>query len=166
VIELVLGDLTEQEVDAVVNAANPSLLGGGGVDGAIHRAGGPSILEECRLLGSCDPGDVKPTSGGALPARHVLHAVGPIWRGGGEGEPELLASCHRHAIELADELGCRSMAFPAISTGAYGYPVELAAPVAIAATKTALTAHPSVELARFVFRDEKTLGPYRTALTS
>jgi len=166
VIELVLGDITEQEVDAIVNAANPSLLGGGGVDGAIHRAGGPSILEECRLLGGCDPGDVKPSSGGALPVKYVLHAVGPIWRGGGEGEAELLASCHRRAIELADELGCRSLAFPAISTGAYGYPVELAAPVAIAATKAALAEHPSVELARFVFRDEKTLGPYLAALGS
>jgi O-acetyl-ADP-ribose deacetylase (regulator of RNase III) len=163
VIELVLGDITEQEVDAIVNAANPSLLGGGGVDGAIHRAGGPSILEECRPLGGCDPGEVKPTSGGKLPARHVLHAVGPIWQGGNEGEAELLASCHRRAIELADELDCRSIAFPAISTGAYGYPVELAAPVAIAATREALAAHPKVELARFVFRDEATLAPYRTA---
>ena len=165
-IELVLGDITEQEVDAIVNAANPSLLGGGGVDGAIHRAGGPSILDECRLLGGCEPGDVKATSGGTLPARHVLHAVGPIWKGGGGGEPELLAACHRRAIELADELDCTSIAFPAISTGAYGYPVELAAPVAIAATKAALAEHPSVELARFVFRDDKTLGTYRTALTS
>ncbi len=160
-IELVLGDITEQEVDAIVNAANPSLLGGGGVDGAIHRAGGPSILEECRRLGGCDRGDVKPTSGGALPAKHVLHAVGPIWRGGGEGEAELLASCHRRAIELADELVCRSVAFPAISTGAYGYPVELAAPVAVAATREALAAHPAVELARFVFRDDQTLATYR-----
>jgi O-acetyl-ADP-ribose deacetylase len=165
VIELVLGDITEQDVDAIVNAANPGLLGGGGVDGAIHRAGGPSILEECRLLGGCDPGGVKATSGGALPARHVLHAVGPIWRGGGAGEPELLASCHRRAIELADELGCRSVAFPAISTGAYGYPVELAAPVAIAATDTALAEHPSVELARFVFRDELTLTAYLASLS-
>ncbi|MDP9304245.1 MAG: O-acetyl-ADP-ribose deacetylase [Actinomycetota bacterium] len=165
-IELVLGDITEQEVDAIVNAANPGLLGGGGVDGAIHRAGGPSILEECRLLEGCDPGGVKATSGGTLPARHVLHAVGPIWRGGGAGESELLASCHRRAIDLADELGCRSVAFPAISTGAYGYPVGLAAPVAIAATEAALAAHPSVELARFVFRDEKTLGPYLAALGS
>jgi O-acetyl-ADP-ribose deacetylase len=165
VIELVLGDITEQEVDAIVNAANPSLLGGGGVDGAIHRAGGPSILEECSLLGGCDPGDVKPTSGGALPAKHVLHAVGPIWRGGGEGEAELLASCHRRAIELADELGCRSVAFPAISTGAYGYPVELAAPVAIAATREALAAHPAVEVARFVFRDDLTLAAYRAPLS-
>jgi O-acetyl-ADP-ribose deacetylase (regulator of RNase III) len=166
VIELVLGDITEQEVDAIVNAANPSLLGGGGVDGAIHRAGGPSILAECRLLGGCDPGHVKPTTGGALPARHVFHAVGPIWRGGGEDEAELLASCHRRAIQLAEELGCRSVAFPAISTGVYGYPIELAAPVAIAATRAALAAHSSVELARFVFRADKTLAPYLTALTS
>ena len=162
-IELVLGDITEQEVDAIVNAANPTLLGGGGVDGAIHAAGGPTILEECRLLGGCEPGDVKSTSGGALPARHVLHAVGPIWRGGGAGEAELLASCHRRAVELAAELGCRSVAFPAISTGAYGYPVELAAPVAIAATNAALLACPSVELARFVLRDEATLAVYRKA---
>jgi O-acetyl-ADP-ribose deacetylase len=162
VIELVLGDITEQEVDAIVNAANPSLLGGGGVDGAIHRAGGPSILEECRALGGCAPGDVKPTSAGELPAKHVFHAVGPIWRGGGEREAELLASCHRRAIELADELGCRSVAFPAISTGAYGYPVGLAAPVAIAATQSALADHPSVHQVRFVFRDEATLAAYRT----
>ena len=164
-IELVLGDITEQEVDAIVNAANPGLLGGGGVDGAIHRAGGRSILEECRLLGGCDPGDVKATAGGALPARHVLHAVGPIWRGGGAGEAELLASCHRRAIELANELGCRTVAFPAISTGAYGYPLELAAPVAIAATREALAAHPTVELARFVLRDERALAAYRAPLS-
>jgi O-acetyl-ADP-ribose deacetylase len=165
VIELVLGDITEQEVEAIVNAANPGLLGGGGVDGAIHRAGGPSILEECRLLGGCDPGGVKATSGGALPARHVLHAVGPIWRGGGAGEPALLASCHRRAIELADELGCRSVAFPAISTGAYGYPAELAAPVAIAATREALADKPTVQVARFVFRDDVILAAYRASLS-
>jgi O-acetyl-ADP-ribose deacetylase len=164
VIELVVGDITEQDVDAIVNAANPTLLGGGGVDGAIHRAGGPSILEECRGLGGCEPGDVKATGGGALPARYVFHAVGPIWRGGGAGEEELLASCHRRAIELAGEHGCKSVAFPAISTGAYGYPVELAAPVAIAATQAALAANPSVEVARFVFRDEATLDAYRPHL--
>jgi len=163
VIELVLGDITQQDVDAIVNAANPSLLGGGGVDGAIHRAGGPSILAECRTLGGCEPGDAKATGGGNLAARHVIHAVGPIWHGGDEGEAELLASCHRRAIELAAELGCTSVAFPAISTGAYGYPVELAAPVAIAATREALAAHPTVELARFVFRDEPTLSHYRNA---
>jgi O-acetyl-ADP-ribose deacetylase (regulator of RNase III) len=162
-IELVLGDITQQDVDAIVNAANPTLLGGGGVDGAIHRAGGPEILAECRGLGGCDPGDAKATGAGDLPARHVIHAVGPIWHGGRAGEAELLASCHLRAIELAHELGCRSLAFPAISTGAYGYPVDLAAPVAIGATREALAAHPDVEVARFVFRDEATLAHYRAA---
>jgi len=166
VIDLVIGDLTEQEVDAIVNAANSTLLGGGGVDGAIHRAGGPAILDECRGLGGCEPGEAKATTGGNLPARYVIHAVGPIWHGGDAGEAELLASCHRRAVEIAAELGCTSLAFPAISTGAYGYPVELAAPVAIAATQEALAANPSVELARFVFRDERTLAPYRDALAS
>jgi O-acetyl-ADP-ribose deacetylase (regulator of RNase III) len=166
VIELVIGDITAQDVDAVVNAANPTLLGGGGVDGAIHRAGGSSILEECRGLGGCEPGNVKATRGGDLRARYVLHAVGPVWRGGDADEAELLASCHRRSIELAAALGCASVAFPAISTGAYGYPIELAAPVAIAATSQALADHPEVALARFVFRDEQTLAPYRAAAKS
>jgi O-acetyl-ADP-ribose deacetylase (regulator of RNase III) len=131
VIAFVVGDLTEQRVDAVVNAANSSLLGGGGVDGAIHRAGGPEILAECRLLGGCETGDAKATTGGRLPARIVVHAVGPVWRGGEEGEPELLASAHRRALEVARDLGARTIAFPAISCGIYGYPPELAAPVAI-----------------------------------
>ena len=164
-IELVLGDIAEQEVDAIVNAANPSLLGGGGVDGAIHRAGGPAILAECRELGGCEPGDAKATGAGALPARHVIHGVGPVWRGGGSGEAELLARVHRRAVELADELGCRSLAFPAISTGAYGYPIELAATVAVTATTEALAEHPRVEVARFVFRDEETLARYQHALS-
>jgi O-acetyl-ADP-ribose deacetylase (regulator of RNase III) len=153
-------------VDAIVNAANSTLLGGGGVDGAIHRAGGPSILEECRGLGGCEPGDAKATGAGDLPARHVIHGVGPVWEGGDAGETELLASVHRRAIELAAELGDRTVAFPAISTGAYGYPIDLAAPVAIGATREALADHPSVEEARFVFRDEATLAHYRNALDS
>jgi O-acetyl-ADP-ribose deacetylase len=163
-IRLVIGDITEQEVDAIVNAANPTLLGGGGVDGAIHRAGGPEILGECRLLGGCEPGDAKATTAGRLPALCVVHGVGPVWRGGGAGEEELLAAVHRRAIEIAAERGCRTIAFPAISTGAYGYPLERAAPVAIAATRAAMRAHPDVEEARFVFRDEQTLAPYRAAL--
>jgi O-acetyl-ADP-ribose deacetylase (regulator of RNase III) len=165
-IQLQIGDITEQDVDAIVNAANPTLLGGGGVDGAIHRAGGPSILAECRRLGGCQPGDAKVTGAGDLPARHVIHAVGPVWRGGERGEADLLASVHRRAIELAAELGCRTVAFPAISTGAYGYPVHLAAAVALDATREVLAAHPEIEEARFVFRDEATLEPYRDALGS
>jgi O-acetyl-ADP-ribose deacetylase len=165
-IELVLGDITEQPVDAIVNAANTTLLGGGGVDGAIHRAGGPTILDECRRLGGCRAGDAKVTTAGDLPARYVIHAVGPVWHGGKDGEPQLLASCHRRAIELAAGRGCNSIAFPAISTGAYGYPIELAAQVAIGATKEAIAVHPGIELVRFVFRDDRTRAPYDVALAS
>lgn len=133
VLELHQGDITRLAVDAVVNAANSGLLGGGGVDGAIHRAGGPAIMAECRRIGGCPTGQAVVTTGGNLPARYVIHAVGPIWRGGGHGEPELLRSAYLNSLRRAEELGLRTVAFPSISTGAYGYPIRLACPVAVAA---------------------------------
>ena len=157
-IEAVRGDITAADVDAIVNAANTSLLGGGGVDGAIHRAGGPSILAECRSLGGCATGDAKATTAGDLPARWVIHAVGPVWRGGDSGEAELLASCHRRALEVAGELGARSIAFPAISCGIYGYPPELAAAVAVGAVR----GH-ELELVRFVLFGDDTYEAFARA---
>ena len=162
-LELVQGDLTEQEVDAIVNAANQSLLGGGGVDGAIHRRGGPEIVAECATLGGCPTGEARLTGAGRLPARYVVHAVGPRWRDGSHGEPELLASAHRSAVEAAAAAGVRTIAFPAISTGIYGYPVEHAAPVAIAAAMEAAEAAPGVELVRFVLFSPDHLTAYRHA---
>jgi O-acetyl-ADP-ribose deacetylase len=160
-VEAVRADITALEVDAIVNAARASLLGGGGVDGAIHRAAGPELLEECRTLGGCATGDAKATSGYRLPARWVIHTVGPVWRGGGEGEAEQLASCYRRCLEIADEIGARSVAFPAISTGAYGYPPRQAAEIAVDTLRSTPT---HVERVLLVAFDAETLELYRQRL--
>jgi len=162
VVELTLGDITEQDTDAIVNAANRSLLGGGGVDGAIHRAGGPAILEECRKLGGCETGDAKITTGGALKARHVIHAVGPVYSGKPR-DAELLASAYRRSLEVAVENGLKTVAFPSISTGAYRYPVHQAAPVALTAVRDFLLAGAPLTLVRFVLYDCATFRAYEEA---
>ncbi|BBO20717.1 MAG: O-acetyl-ADP-ribose deacetylase [Rhodocyclaceae bacterium] len=144
-LEVVTGDITRLEVDAIVNAANESLLGGGGVDGAIHRAAGPELLAHCRTLGGCPTGAARITPGFRLPARHVIHTVGPVWHGGGHGEPALLASCYRHCFRLAREHGIRSLAFPAISCGVFAYPPDAAARIAAAECRQALADNPGLE---------------------
>jgi O-acetyl-ADP-ribose deacetylase len=164
-ITLHQGDITtDSEADAIVNAANSSLLGGGGVDGAIHRAAGPELVEECRPLGGCETGDAKITGAGRLPVQHVIHAVGPVWRGGDDGEPEQLASAYRRSIELAAEHGDKRVAFPAISTGVYRFPLDQAAQISIQAVKEAMAEHPEVEEARFWLFGDDAYRAYEEAL--
>jgi O-acetyl-ADP-ribose deacetylase (regulator of RNase III) len=168
VLELVEGDITKQDTEAIVNAANSSLLGGGGVDGAIHRAGGPKILEACRKLGGCNTGDAKITTGGRLPARYVIHTVGPVYRRERQEEAKaLLTSAYRRCMEVATETRLKSLAFPSISTGAYGYPLEEAAPIALQAIRTYLDNHPDagIERVRFVLFGRRAYQTYTRALS-
>ena len=163
-IETHVGDITRLKVDAIVNAANSSLLGGGGVDGAIHRAAGPELLAECRTLGGCETGDAKLTAGYDLPARHVIHTVGPVWQGGHNGEAGLLASCYETSLRLAAANACKTVAFPAISTGIYGYPAELAAETAVKTIQDTLTELPEIETVTLAAFDEAALAHLLNAL--
>ena len=163
-IEIILGDITRQSVDAIVNAANCSLLGGGGVDGAIHRAAGPELLAECRTLHGCETGKAKITGGYRLPAKYVIHTPGPVWHGGGYGEAELLASCYRACLELASQNGCKTVDFPSISTGVYHFPLEKAAEIAIGTIAAYLREHPEIKRVRMVCFDTRTKDFYDRAL--
>ena len=163
-IEIIQGDITKQAVDAIVNAANCSLLGGGGVDGAIHRAAGPELLRECRTLHGCETGKAKITRGYRLPAKHVIHTPGPVWHGGTHREDELLASCYRSCLTLADEYGCQTVDFPSISTGVYAFPVDRAAGIAIRTIGAFLADHPAIERVRMVCFDSRTKAAYDAAL--
>lgn len=163
-IDIVRGDITKLAVDAIVNAANTSLLGGGGVDGAIHRAAGPKLLEECRALGGCRPGEAKITRGYNLPARFIIHTVGPVWSGGNRGEPETLANCYRTSLGMAVENGLRTVAFPAISCGAYRYPVTGAAEIALRETREFLADSGKIDKVIFVLASDETFAAYRKSL--
>jgi O-acetyl-ADP-ribose deacetylase len=163
-MQAIEGDITRLQVEAIVNAANSSLLGGGGVDGAIHRAAGPGLVEECRWLGGCPTGEARITGGHRLPARWVIHTVGPVWRGGGHGEPELLAACYRNSLALAVAHGVHSIAFPAISCGVYGYPVDQAAAIAVRETAAFLAGDESLAQVTFVAFGDGVIEAYEAAL--
>lgn len=163
-VEVVQGDITRQVVDAIVNAANSSLLGGGGVDGAIHRVAGPELVEACRRIGGCPPGEARITPGFRLPAKAVIHTVGPIWRGGGHREDQTLADCYRSSMALASQHHVRSIAFPSISTGAYGFPVARAAGIAVRELRDAVARHPDVDKVRVVCFGRDTLAAYERAM--
>lgn len=165
-IQAIKADITTLAVDAIVNAANSSLLGGGGVDGAIHRAAGPALVHECRLLGGCKPGEAKITKGYGLPARHIIHTVGPVWHGGSQREGEILASCYRRSLELAVKNGIRTIAFPSISTGIYGYPIELATVVAVDTVLTFLGSGAPIEELTFCCFFERDLAVYQETLVN